>query len=111
MKLHIYAQAHWHQDAFVIGDREGLELLRDACEIALKREPSNCAFEAMTSDGEGYAVLVARLDNEQTWEQLMLPYTDPITDPRSGTPPWEALGEGRYVELHKKLRARDDGPG
>lgn len=71
--LHIYAQAQWHDPAFIVGDRAALERLRDALQQAL--EKGYARPQAMTTDGEGYVVHVVCVSPE-VMESTSLPYTD-----------------------------------
>lgn len=85
--LHLYAQDHQHGEAWVVGNRLGLEALRDAINLALQQgsaqTPSRdgCVF---ATDGEGYEVMVlldeskwegAPIGEEKTvWDRLQCPY-------------------------------------
>lgn len=72
--LHIYAQAQWHDEAWIAGNEEGLRLLRDAIDKALidRKAESDHVF---TTDGEGYRVHVLSL-TEIELDSLVMPYTD-----------------------------------
>ena len=61
--LNIYGQWYWHTEARIIGNREGLEALRQTIDDALtivvdeastKQDPE----PLFASDGEGYEVIV-----------------------------------------------------
>jgi len=72
--LHIYAQDIFHAPAYVIGNREGLEQLRDAINIALvDGVASKVAF---ASDGEGYEIYVGKTSTNKQWSNVQMPYTD-----------------------------------
>ncbi|MHA2427584.1 MAG: hypothetical protein ACXADB_06140 [Candidatus Hermodarchaeia archaeon] len=90
--LHIYSQWQWHDSAHIVGDEEALKRLRDAIDNAL--EWGSDYTEAMTSDGEGFRVIIVKGDVDE----LTLPYQDEIakgqTCHREGgapgkTEPWE----------------------
>lgn len=55
--LHIYQPASHHDDAYIFGNREGLEALKRQIEAALAGQPTDeeVFFQA---DGEGYSVVV-----------------------------------------------------
>ncbi|KKK62083.1 hypothetical protein LCGC14_3007870 [marine sediment metagenome] len=72
--LNIYGQEFWHTDARIVGNREGLEELRDTIERALKDGKSSTLEDdarsgeetpLFASDGEGYEVIV--LMNNDDW--------------------------------------------
>lgn len=67
--LNIYGQAFYHQEARIVGNKEGLLVLRDAIDEAIKTSKartSNDDAPLFASDGEGYAVIVECHDDE--WE-------------------------------------------
>lgn len=71
--LHIYAQTIWHDEAYIAGTRENLEMLRLAIDRAL--EDGNGQMQAFTCDGEGYNVHVVVATEEQA-DAMPVPYTD-----------------------------------
>lgn len=75
--LHVYGQGVWHDDVYIVGNRESLEDLRAAIDAALdKGEGSSKAF---TSDGEGFSIGVFLEDAEwqtEEWMKLPMPYTE-----------------------------------
>jgi len=78
--LHIYAQEAWHDDAFIVGDRLGLEVLRKAITEALEVGRAS-GPDLFVTDGEGYAVKIICEDSgwqEEFWCSLSLPYTDEL---------------------------------
>ena len=90
--LHIYAQEAWHDDAFIVGNRLGLEALRDAISEAL--EKGRARADAYVTDGEGYEIKILCEDlewKEDFWNNLSLPYTDePAKDARPNREvPWD----------------------
>ncbi len=80
--LHLYAQAMYHFEAYVVGNRAGLLKLREAIDAALAGEGSRgtgCARDVFVRDGEGYDVFVVREDapwRGPPWDRLAVPYTD-----------------------------------
>lgn len=61
--LNIYGQAFWHSEARIVGNREGLEALKQTLDDALRvhREKATTADDKeplFASDGEGYEVVV-----------------------------------------------------
>lgn len=71
MLLHIYGQANWHDDAFIVGNEQGLLRLRAAIDRALANGTS--AASAFPRDGEGYSTFVMKMSDKQM-EQLTMPY-------------------------------------
>ena len=72
--LHIYAQAFWHEEAVIVGNRDALLALADAIQYAANVDGETHA-EAFTADGEGYTVRVRLMDYDGM-RKLRLPYTD-----------------------------------
>lgn len=76
--LHIYGQEYWHCDARIIGTREDLARLRNQITDALKA-PS-VVEQYCPSDGEGYSVQIAVLD-EANMRKLPHAYSDECCGP------------------------------
>lgn len=83
--LHIYAQAFWHTEAVIVGNRTGLLALADAIQEAVNVDGTTTA-EAFAADGEGYTVRV-RLMDATGMNKLRLPYTDEDANWREGEQP------------------------
>jgi hypothetical protein len=74
--LHIYAQQAPHDEAFIVGNREGLLALRRAIDAALKNGQSK--ESAFVSDGEGFDVHVILQEGDLQspgWIAAAVPYT------------------------------------
>lgn len=71
--LHIYAQAMWHDEAYIAGTREDLEMLRLSIDRALA--DGHGQMQSFASDGEGYTVHVVTASEEQA-DAMPVPYTD-----------------------------------
>ena len=84
--LHIYAQDVWHDEAFIVGNREGLEALRDALNKALENPFSTA--RCFVNDGEGYACYIAECKDEQKLDLLAVPYTDQIATEQNESSIW-----------------------
>lgn len=93
--LHIYGQAHPHDDVLIAGSREALVRLRNAIDRALAE--NSAASGEMTTDGEGYAVVVIRASAEEM-SALAMPYSDERFVGK-GRGAYELLGPGRYRAL------------
>lgn len=79
--LHIYAQEHEHDDAYIVGNAAGLCALINALCEALVKGPIE--VEAFVTDGEGYAVRILHDDSgwqDDFWTKLARPYTGEIID-------------------------------
>lgn len=89
-KLHIYSPLCSHDHAFIVGNREALEALRDAIEDALEIGQNTGAITASTADGEGFELKVYREEENTYWDKALLPYTDQ-SFPSSEKPinPWD----------------------
>jgi len=82
--LHIYGQGAWHDPVYICGDRKGLEALRDALTKAIERGSCDNG-RAIVNDGEGYQLVVRRIDGEDDLDRLAVPYT------------WDVAAEKRKV--------------
>lgn len=78
--VHVYPQAAWHDDVYIIANEEGLLALRTAIDRALKKGKG--VAQVSVADGEGYGVKVllhsAGWPSEE-WKTLALPYTADYT--------------------------------
>lgn len=83
--LHLYPQAQWHDEAYVIGTRESLLKLRDAIDSALAT--GSAKADCFTNDGEGYSVII-RTVGQVDAEALAVPYTDEIARETSKSARW-----------------------
>ena len=72
--LHIIAQRAQHDDAHIVGTRDGLTRLRDAIEHALTHTNSTSKDEFFNNDGEGYFALI-RCISEDDVDTIPLGYT------------------------------------
>lgn len=78
-RLHIYAQQFPHDEAYIVGNREGLESLRKTLNYLLCNEVPGDEFPARdfvlsyANDGEGFHTAVIREDGDD-WNKLELPY-------------------------------------
>ena len=70
--LHVYGQAFWHDEAYLVGDRRALRKLRAAVTAALNRGRGSC--ETFANDGEGYEIHVICVDDPATLDRLAVPY-------------------------------------
>ena len=59
--LHIFGQEFWHDEAFLVGDRNALIELKKAIGVALDDKISKPIF--MQNDGEGYFAIVVCAEN------------------------------------------------
>ena len=67
--LNIYGQEYWHCDALIVGNKEGLEALKQTIDEALrviskKASTKDDKEPFFASDGEGYEVIVELHDEE-----------------------------------------------
>jgi hypothetical protein len=71
-RLHVYGQHTHHDEVYIVADHIGLIRLRDTIVRALHDQMGTQLV--MTSDGEGYTLIVLRRDSQKDWERLQLPY-------------------------------------
>lgn len=60
--LHVYAQAAYHDEAYLVGDRKGLTAARDAIDRVLGGDGQSSAWVSV-SDGEGFDLKVMCVDD------------------------------------------------
>lgn len=104
--IHIYPQYSWHADAWIVGNRVGLQALRDAINKALETgKPKVC--DAFPCDGEGYGILVAELKDDQI-QELHLPYYEQSGWAGKGKHPYEIIGSASYRRAMTPEEEADD---
>src|SRR3546814_9713108 len=94
--LHLYGQHLWHDEAYIAGDRAGIEMLRDALNEALgAADGVSMAADVFAGDGEGYNVSVHVLPDAE-FQRLAMPYTDEIARESGGFWPWHLAVKPRH---------------
>ncbi|QMI49728.1 hypothetical protein [Burkholderia sp. MBR-1] len=87
MTLHVYAQEHEHDDAYIVGTREDLVALRDAIDRALAAKAEHCSsdslMEAFAADGECYDLYIKVVPKSVQY-QLLRPYAELREEPDQG---------------------------
>lgn len=71
---HIYGQQMWHDSAYIVGNKKGLENLRVLIDLALEKDEA-VVDSFYPKDFEGYKLYVACVE-ESVLEELELPYYD-----------------------------------
>lgn len=94
--LHIYAQQYQHQEAWVVGTKDGLTALRDALTVALAAD-APISIPAFTNDGEGYKVIVWPMAEAKV-QDLRTPYVDP-DGYQAGQSPFMLMDRETYRRL------------
>ena len=89
--LHIFNQYTWHDDAYIVGNREGLVALRDAINNYLETKQEE--IEVLAGDGEGYDICITEVEDKLIETRLALPYSDEIAlgDPEQSIQPWDLV--------------------
>lgn len=92
--MHVYAQPLWHFDAYIVGNAEALQALKQAIDEALKHGRSKMITFA--GDGEEYDVMVIMLEDREKWDRLAEPYTEDYARERREDALWpcELIGGG-----------------
>ncbi len=75
--LHIYGQEAFHDEVYIVGNKEALTDLRNAIDMVLA-ECLSCRTGVSVNDGEGYDVIVVKDDNDwknESWIKRAVPYT------------------------------------
>ena len=89
--LHIVGQMSWHDDAFIIGTREGLTRLRNAIDLALENPGKAHSAVEMCSDGEGYYAVVRCVPGDKM-DEAPLGYTEDYCRDTRKWPSWVTQG-------------------
>jgi hypothetical protein len=98
MTLHLYAQSCEHDEAYIVGTREDLVILRDTIDRALSNKQAGRSSDDIekffTADGEGYDVYV-KVVPESVEANLQLPYAESIGRGlgRNELPPFDVITE------------------
>lgn len=78
--LHTHGQEAWHDEAYIVGNRAGLEALLEALQQALRSPSGSAGVDLFVSDGEGYRCLISLNDDpwrSESWIKAAVPYTAP----------------------------------
>ena len=77
--LKVFSPQIWHDSGYVVGNRAGLEALRDAVDEALKNGAGS--GEVFETDGEGYYVMAALFNNpihSDAWNKYPVHYVSDV---------------------------------
>ena len=102
-EVHIFAQGAWHEEAYIVGEKESLKLLRDTLTRAIDAEDGMSSQELSTNDGEGYDVHVVSLSKE-AMNKMGLPYTAEVALDERETATWPWM-------FYKDLKAKREKEG
>ena len=97
--VHLWAGASFHEDGYIVGNKEGLEALRRAIDYAIVNsdcDQSDSKTNGVSiSDGEGYDIHVIITKNTH---EIALPYTASFaTERRFGCKyPWDMTLENIF---------------
>ena len=105
MKLHLYGQQQWHDDAWIVGDRETLTALRDHLNYLLNGSNTSTGFGSSCEDGEGYLTFIVLAEDPKAWQTLQLPYSKwgVTTDDETIKSPYELFGD-RYMTIAQNVQ-------
>jgi hypothetical protein len=92
--VHLWAGEIFHEEGYIVGNKEGLEALRRAIDYAIVN--SDCdmcdskTFHISTCDGEGYDIHVVVTKNT---DEIALPYTHEYATERRDNAlyPWQMV--------------------
>lgn len=104
-ELHLYAQGAWHEEAFIVGEEAALIELRDAINKALETGRGHCM--PMQNDGEGYHLLIAKIDSERM-DKMANAYTDDIAAEQNRIRHGERFWPLDLPEIKEAYREADD---
>jgi hypothetical protein len=73
--IHLWSPPSWHEDQYIVGNREGLEELVKLLQKVLAEEKEVHQEEFFTCDGEGYSLVVIHNEDDVN---MAVPYTESI---------------------------------
>ena len=85
--LHVLPQSAHQDEAYLIGNKEGLTRLRDAIDKALKSPGKPIISSSMSIDGEGYWAIALCVTEDQM-EHIPLGYTEDYARDDRKIPDW-----------------------
>jgi hypothetical protein len=93
--LHIHGQRGWHDDVYIIGNKKGLAMLKEAIDAAL--HGTDFPVVVYCGDGEGYEIHV--VSRQDRWDDRLLPYTEDVAkDGRTNVIlPWKPDGYASVI--------------
>lgn len=105
--LHVYSQRQWHDDAYIVGDKESLQLLADAINKAISSGEGAC--QSCVNDGEGFDVHIRRVDDPQLLDKLAVPYTSDVAEEKDSAAiwPWILFNMRQGNKSEKRSRERN----
>lgn len=101
--LHVYPQMACHTEVFIVGNTKTLKALRDAIDKVLADgEPK--MFDSSVCDGEYFSTIIARLDDDQQWANMAVPYTEEWCQERreNAVSPYDLPGIKKLFHERKK---------
>lgn len=106
-RMHVFGQVMWHDEVQIVADTKALLALKKAVEDALA---TGSGFSlAFPGDGEGFNVLIAKVDDEKVYDTLAVPYSDEIAAEKNDTAIWphtldgiKAAREAATAELERR---------
>jgi len=103
--LHIYAQGDWHGEAFIVGSSVALKKLRAAIDSALN--DGGGATSSFVNDGEGFDIVVVRVDNAAEFAKLAVPYVNEIAKEKGNKKgPWDMKAVHKLLSDCQEQRRR-----
>lgn len=84
--LHIYGQHQWHDEAYIVGNKESLQLLVNAINQAISDGIGDGQF--CVNDGEGFDAHIHCVNDQQTLDKLAVPYTNGIAEEKDEAAIW-----------------------
>ena len=104
--IHLWAGASFHEDGYIVGNKEGLESLRRAIDYALVNsdcDVSTSNTEVSASDGEGYDLHIILTKDT---DKIALPYTEDFAEEQrdDAVYPWHMVAQIK-AQPPEKLKA------
>ena len=121
---HLHSASFWHDDAYLIGNRAGLEAIHQQLGELLSQPEGEWVRECelYCSDGEGFSLIMVRDDTpwydqtqQRSWNH-QLPYSDELARDEHGARPYDlpvvralTAEHARQQEEARALRAERAG--
>lgn len=74
--VHIYGQLLWHDYVLIVGNKEGLNILKNVIDEALKNGKAKTEEYPFCNDGVRYPIIIIFEEAKDFIDGLPVPYTD-----------------------------------
>ena len=82
---HVYSPEAWHDDAFIVAGTDALLKIKETIDKAIAYGQGSCSL--FVGDGEGFDLVIVKLDDSAKQNKMQVPYTDDIASSQHGLSP------------------------